>query len=107
MIPRPLALLLLALLVVLVALAFVGQDARQRRTAMATPEITSIEVRPKVFRGNPADSVIRYRFVAGGQVLERIATRTWSQSVIQTAKVCYEPADPSNQDLVTRDTSCP
>jgi hypothetical protein len=106
-IPRPLALLLLTLAVVLVALAYIGHDAGQRRTATAVVEITSIEVRPAVFRGNPADSVIRYRFVAAGQVLERIATRTWSQSVIQTAKVCYDPADPSNQVLVTSETPCP
>ena len=99
--------LLLALGVALLALAYVGWDTGHRRTATATIEITSIEVRPKVFRGNPADSVIHYRFVAAGQVLERIATRTWSQSVILTAKVCYEPADPSNQVLVTRETSCP
>lgn len=99
--------LLLALGIVLLALAYVGWDAGHRRTATATIEITSIEVRPKVFRGNPADSVIHYRFVAGGQVLDRIATRTWSESVIRAAKVCYEPADPSNQVLVTREASCP
>jgi hypothetical protein len=106
-IPRPLALLLLALAVVLVGLAFVGQDAGRRRTASAPVEILGIEARPPVFRGNPGDSVIRYRFVAGGQVLERIATRTWSVSVIQVAKVCYEPTDPNNQILVMRDATCP
>jgi len=55
--------LLLTLSVVLVAVALIGHDAGRRRTATAA-EITSIEVRPNVFRGNPADSVIQYRFVA-------------------------------------------
>ena len=99
--------LLLTLGVVLVALALVGQDASRRRTATATIEITSIEVRPKVYRGSPADSVIHYRFVVAGQVLERFATRTWSEAVIRAAKVCYDPADPSDQVLVTHETSCP
>jgi hypothetical protein len=106
-IPMALALLLVALTVVLVALAVVGQDAGRRRTATAPVEILGIETRPSVFRGNPADSVIRYRFAAGSQWLERIATRTWSRSVIDTAQVCYEPADPANQVLVSRDASCP
>ncbi len=107
MIPSPLAALLLTMAIVLVALAYVGQDSGRRRTATAPAEITGIEVRPKVFRGSPPDSVIHYRFVAAGQVLDRIATRTWGEAVIRAAKVCYEPADPSNQVLVTQATSCP
>ncbi|GEM_PF-6061078 len=107
MIPRPLALLLLVLALVLVSLAVVGQDAGRRRTATATVEILGIETRPSVFRGNPADSVIRYRFMAGGQSLDRIATRTWSQDLIRAAKVCYEPVNPANQVLVIQDASCP
>jgi hypothetical protein len=106
-IPWSLAVLLLTLAVVLVALAVVGQDAGRRRSATAQVELLGIEVRPSVFRGNPGDSVIRYRFVAGGQVLERIATRTWSAPEIQAAKVCYEPAEPDNQVLVMHDASCP
>jgi hypothetical protein len=99
--------LLVTLSVVLVALAVVGQDAGRRRSAMAPVEILGIEVRPSVFRGNPGDSVVRYRFTAAGQVLERIATRTWSAPEIQAAKVCYEPAEPDNQVLVMHDASCP
>lgn len=99
--------LLVVGLALVVGLGVVGQLERARRTAVADATIVAFDSPTSSYPGVSAGRDIRYTFNANGGTLVGQALRSWSVDDVHDAKVCYDPANPSNQMLVKGDAPCP
>ena len=106
LIPRPLKLLLAALVGVFVVAALVFPTERDRRSAEAEPELLSIDSQAAPHPTLPDGYDVHYRFVADGVSWDGVEFRSWSLTAVREAKVCYEPDNPANHSLERRGTTC-
>jgi len=95
------------LLIVLVAVAVVGQLEASHRTARADATIDAV-IRQQSATFVSAAYVISYSFVIDGTTVHRSTMRKASQWAYddRTGIVCYDPNDPNNQILLHPGESC-
>ena len=106
--PGPFDWALLALIAVMGLYTAFALSAGTRRTAEAPATIVSAEPQQLGSRETRPGFRIQYRFAsADGSEHGGDALQPWTQEQVRSSKVCYEPGDPSNAELVLAGVSCP
>jgi hypothetical protein len=106
-IPATLLVLFATLVGTFVLLGISSQLERTRRTSVADARILAYDWPSRPIWSIAASRQIRFAFEAAGATYTGSALQNWSVRQVETSKVCYDPADPSNHALVPDIASCP